>query len=56
MNFLQKYNKALAVPLTAVVLALLGHFGIVPTMTVQDAITALITTLVVYYAPKNKEV
>lgn len=50
----QAYNKALIVPVVAIVLAGLGYLGVTPTTSVQDALTALITTGLVFLVP-NKQ-
>jgi hypothetical protein len=51
---LTQYNKAIVPLVVAVIAGILSHFGILPTMTIQDALTLLVTAAAVYIVPNTK--
>ena len=55
LSTLATSNKALVPVVVAGLLALLGGFGITGDMTVQDALTLLVTGVLVWLTPNKKK-
>lgn len=47
-------DKAFVAPLVALVLAVLGHFGVTDGMTIGTFVTMLVTGVLVFFVPNKK--